>query len=157
MRRLVFTGVEMNIYIRYGIVWLLYLFYTWEDVRYRKVWRPAAIMVCGAALIVRPAGSGYSVSSAFLQCMLGMLPGAFLWIVSRMSSGMGTGDVWAILAAGAWLGFEHTMAMLLLSLLPAALFSLVLLLRGGDKKSSFPFLPFLLCGLSVLIVVLAAG
>ncbi len=142
-----------NTYLRYGIVWMLYLWYAWEDLRKRRVWWPAALLVGIAGLLICPLGSLRTWHQELMQCMSGLFVGMCLWAISRWHGGIGGGDVWAVLAAGVWLGAEETMAVLLLSLLPAALFSLILLVKGRDRQATFPFIPFLLAGLTGWILL----
>jgi leader peptidase (prepilin peptidase)/N-methyltransferase len=63
--------------------------------------------------------------------------------------GMGGGDVKLAAAAGAFLGFPATAVAAFLSVVMGGLYALFLLARGRDRRSVFPFGPFIAAGTAV--------
>jgi len=87
------------------------------------------------------------LSSAVIGAMAGYLS---LWTVYQVfrlltgKEGMGYGDFKLLAALGAWAGWQHLIAIVLLSSLVGALVGLALiLLRGRDRQTPMPFGPFL--------------
>lgn len=94
--------------------------------------------------------------------LIGMLPGGFLLILSRLSGGqIGFGDGILILACGCWLGFPKILSVVCAGFFLASAGAVVLLAvrrirqpekgraggkqreRGASKSISVPFAPYL--------------
>ena len=85
--------------------------------------------------------------SAVVGAMAGYLA---LWSVYQVfrlltgKEGMGYGDFKLLAALGAWTGWQHLVAIVILSSLVGAVLGLVLVLfRGRDRRTPMPFGPFL--------------
>ncbi|HRD66603.1 MAG TPA: A24 family peptidase [Candidatus Competibacter sp.] len=85
--------------------------------------------------------------SAVVGAMAGYLS---LWSVYQVfrlltgKEGMGYGDFKLLAALGAWTGWQHLVAIVILSSLVGAVLGLVLVLfRGRDRRTPMPFGPFL--------------
>lgn len=79
------------------------------------------------------------------SCGGGVVIGCVMLAAARISDeAIGYGDGAAVIVIGIWMGFYHTVEVLLTGLTMAAVFSAILLLskRAGRKKS-IPFIPFL--------------
>lgn len=85
------------------------------------------------------------IKMAFLQGIIGLLPGIVLGILSFASKGkIGMGDVFIILLMGWYFGLDLTICVLMGAFMLAAMFGMVLLcLKRAKKNTCLPFLPFL--------------
>jgi len=72
--------------------------------------------------------------------------GFFLVVALVYPAGLGMGDVKLAAFLGAWLGRDVLIALVVGSLLGAALAIAVLLLRGGGRRSMLPYGPALAAG-----------
>lgn len=92
-----------------------------------------------------------ALANAVIGAMLGYL---ILWVVFHAfklltgKEGMGYGDFKLLAAAGAWLGVESLLTILLVSSVSGVLIGLTLQLKNGhDKNTPFPFGPALVFGM----------
>ena len=133
------------------------------DIRSRQIrWPPAAcIAAAGVLLRLLPVRSDAAAGAGF--ALGGLAVGAvFLAITLLMPSAAGPGDAVVTAACGPWIGPEGSMELLFLAFLMASVWSLILLvIRRAGRKSSFPFVPFLLaaqiCRTVVIMEQLLAG
>ena len=108
-----------------------------------------------------PAGIGIGMICIFLEGsfspgqLAGLGSGAFMALVSILSHGaVGMGDALVLLTLGALLPYENAAATLLAALMLSGFFAVGLWILGkGKKQDSFPFVPFLLAG-HLLILLL---
>ncbi|MFN7974008.1 MAG: prepilin peptidase [Acidobacteriota bacterium] len=102
----------------------------------------AAAGASGLGLVARTRGA-----TTFPESALGATAGAFflllvmsLYRFVRAREGMGVGDVKLLAMIGAFLGFELTIATLLIAVLLGSVGGLLLIaLRGGDLGTALPF------------------
>ncbi len=107
-------------------------------------------IVGGAAGVVWQA---VMVRQTVPELLLSLLPGALLMALGIGTGGrIGCGDGIALCAVGAWVGIEQAACSLIaaLCLVPAAA---GLLHLTGRKRKELPFLPFLLTGHLMLILL----
>ncbi len=120
----------------------------YTDVRYRKVYGKVA-----AVYVVLAAG-GWIVCGKKNLCelLLGLLPGAVCLSLSWITrEALGYGDSMLILACGLSLGLWQCLSLSAIAFFLAGVWGAVLLIRHrGDRKRTFPFVPFLLAALFVL-------
>lgn len=118
----------------------LLIFFTYLDIRYRQILWPAAAVIAAAGIGLH-LGCGVSV----LDCVWGALPGVILLAVSCIGKGtVGKGDGCTLTACGMVLGFTRVFELLLVSLIFAAGWSVLLMIRKRDAGQTFAFMPFLL-------------
>lgn len=124
------------------IVFALYLvILTVMDLKRRKL----KLSVLLAGVIFIPAGVFCSsgVSPVYLAAG-GAVGAVFLGISKITEESFGYGDSILILIMGCFIGFWDILTLLMAAFMMAAVFSLVLLIRGRfRRKDSFPFVPFL--------------
>lgn len=112
------------------------------DIRVRKVpfWILAAGGIVAAGVRVLQYGGLDSLAVG------GAVVGGLFIVVSKITrEGFGYGDSLLILVMGVYLGFWELMAVLLGAFLLSAFFAMGLLVcRSLDKKTGYPFIPFLL-------------
>ena len=124
------------------IVFALYLvILTVMDLKRRKL--KLSVLLAGGILI--PAGVFFSsgVSPVYLAAG-GAVGAVFLGISKITEESFGYGDSILILIMGCFIGFWDILTLLMAAFMMAAVFSLVLLIRGRfRRKDSFPFVPFL--------------
>ena len=93
----------------------------------------------------------------FISALLGLLLGGGLFLLVHFLSkgGVGMGDVKLFAVIGAYMGSGSIMAVVFLTAVISAIYSLVMLARKKIKlKEEIPFAPFALAG---VITVMALG
>ncbi len=97
----------------------------------------------------------FIAGNCVVQWLAGVLIGAFLYGVSRISRGsIGEGDAIVYLVTGAALGFYRNLELLMLSLTLAAMTSLILLaVKKVGKKYRIPFIPFTAAAYGVITLL----
>lgn len=90
-----------------------------------------------------------------LKIIGGILIGIVLLLLAKMTrEKIGYGDGWIFVVTGIYLGFHSNMYLLLLSLFLASLVSICLLVfKKVNKKTELPFVPFILPGYLLLLVI----
>lgn len=93
--------------IRWSILFFCLLFPTATDLLFREV---AVLWLCGCigAVFLGNCFSGWNIA----DFILGALPGILLWILSRLSNGIGGGDVLCVFLIGALGGVETGLMIL---------------------------------------------
>ncbi|MBR2262969.1 MAG: prepilin peptidase [Firmicutes bacterium] len=97
--------------------------------------------LCGSARVLLMERSVF-----LLQCLLSLWVWLSLWLAGKASgNGIGSGDVWLLIAMPFWRTGETLLWTLLLSFLSAAVFGI---LRYGfrGRKNRFPFVPWITLG-----------
>lgn len=86
--------------------------------------------------------------------LAGVLPGAVLWIVGKVSGNrIGSGDGYVLMALGIYLGLWNVVNCLLYGSVFCAIAGAVLLaLKKKTKQDALPFLPFLTAGYIITIL-----
>lgn len=139
-------------WLRNGVIFALLVFYTVSDVRCGEVWWPAAAAVGMAGWLLNLVQAGWQGNMITLT---GSLPGMFLTGMAFLTKEeIGYGDCLTIIACGILQGMAAEMEALLIALLLTALWSVRLLLRKkGGRKTRLLFLPFLLAGQLLMLVL----
>lgn len=92
-------------------------------------------------------GAGYFLGREipFLLLAAGGAVGILFLLISRMTGeSLGYGDSILILIMGTFIGFWNLLYLLMTAFFAAAFFSIVMMIRNRfNRKSSFPFVPFL--------------
>ena len=93
------------------------------------------------------------------EILLRLLPGLFLLSAGFLSrGGIGMGDGLVLLTAGLCLPSDSVIAGTALALCLSALLSACLLIRRRSRNTAFPFVPFLLVGCLIsLLIKVPAG
>lgn len=90
-----------------------------------------------------------------ISWMLGILPGAALLAAAWVSrEAIGFGDGCALLVTGLYLGFRPGVSILMTALFltfPVSLFYLVC--KKADRRKTLPFIPFLLAGYLIWLIL----
>ena len=133
---------------------------TVTDLKWRRI-SPASLLLFGAPVILlffsehlQTALLGSKEDGWFFLC--GILPGVFLLVLSIMTEGaIGRGDGLVSIVLGCYLGIWRVLLLLMGAFLLGAVFGGILLLcKKADRKTSLPFLPFLL---GAYLMMFAAG
>ena len=90
-----------------------------------------------------------------LKIIGGIFIGIVLLLLAKMTrEKIGYGDGWIFVVTGIYMGFRNNMYLLLLSLFLASLVSICLLVfKKVNKKTELPFVPFILPGYLLLLVI----
>ena len=90
-----------------------------------------------------------------LKIIGGILIGIVLLSLAKITrEKIGYGDGWIFVVTGIYMGFRNNMYLLLLSLFLASLVSICLLVfKKVNKKTELPFVPFILPGYLLLLVI----
>lgn len=133
------------------VLGVLLLFCGVQDLMYKRIYL-WMIGVCATAIIAcLPFCESLSLTERLGGCALGL--GVIL--LSKATGGkIGLGDGILLCITGLSLGFWTNTELFGIALsLAAAVSVLLLLLRLADRKKSIPFVPFLLAGYVILLVV----
>lgn len=124
------------------IVFALYLvILTVMDLKRRKL--KLSVLLAGGIFIPAGVFCSSGVSPVYLAAG-GAVGAVFLGISKITEESLGYGDSILILIMGCFIGFWDILTLLMAAFMMAAVFSLVLLIRGRfRRKDSFPFVPFL--------------
>lgn len=124
------------------IVFALYLvILTVMDLKRRKL--KLSVLLAGGIFIPAEVFCSSGVSPVYLAAG-GAVGAVFLGISKITEESFGYGDSILILIMGCFIGFWDILTLLMAAFMMAAVFSLVLLIRGRfRRKDSFPFVPFL--------------
>lgn len=124
------------------IVFALYLvILTVMDLKRRKL--KLSVLLAGGIFIPAGVFCSSGVSPVYLAAG-GAVGAVFLGISKITEESFGYGDSILILIMGCCIGFWDILTLLMAAFMMAAVFSLVLLIRGRfRRKDSFPFVPFL--------------
>lgn len=81
-----------------------------------------------------------------------IFPGMLLLTLSLLSrEGIGYGDGAVVMVLGLWIGMKYTLMVVCVGIFAAGIYSLFCLIR--KSRSPFPFIPFLLLGMEVVLIV----
>lgn len=130
-------------YIIRGLLGVLLIIVSIQDIKWKKIRVNIVLIAIGGLCICLPFSSTLSV----LDRALGLFLGLGVVLLSKATGGkIGIGDGMVLGVTGIGLGFWTNMELFALALAMAALFSIVLIvLRKANRKSTIPFIPFLLC------------
>lgn len=146
--------------VRYLVLLVMMFFAAWIDQHSRKIpnrlllWAIAARGILLAAEWTLYPGVGIML---FISALLGLLLGGGLFLLAHFLSkgGVGMGDVKLFAVIGAYMGSGSIMAVVFLTAVISAIYSLVMLARKKIKlKEEIPFAPFALAG---VIAAMALG
>lgn len=131
------------------VIWLLLC--SLQDIRKKKI----QIVLIAAGFLIIFVYSIFKIDIILWNRLAGLIPGIILLILNPVTRGqVGLGDGLIVSILGISLGFFATAGMLILGLFGSALLSLFLIIfKKANKKTTIPFIPFLLLGfLGVLII-----
>ena len=120
---------------------LLFIF-TITDMKTGTISRAAAIVGMVSGLMIRILLPEYRL----LDGVGGILGAGLFFLLSWLSKeAIGRGDCYMLCAAGAFYGFTGMLELFFFALVFAACYAVYLLVRRkADRKTGFPFMPFLL-------------
>ena len=106
---------------------------------------PVLFLVVGG--ILAGAGAVYGVivgAASWYLPLFGMMPGAALLVIARITEKMGYGDGIVLLMIGGMIGYRGSLLVLCMGSFFASIFCVVLLaVRKVKKHSRIPYVPFL--------------
>lgn len=87
--------------------------------------------------------------------LLRFLPGGAMLLLAWMTKeSIGYGDAWILLCMGCFMTEIQMMNLCVIALSLSGLFALFLLLvRGKSRKTQIPFVPFLLAGYGIILLI----
>lgn len=133
-----------------GLMALVMIITTIQDVLYKKIniW----IICLGMVFLCICLPFCYNVN--LLDRGLGFMLGTIVIGISKATRGkIGMGDGLILCFTGVGLGFWGNLQLFALSLTIAAIVSIIMLMfRWADRKTSIPFIPFLLLGYIIYLV-----
>lgn len=116
------------------------------DIREKKVPLFFVIFSCALA-IIWSAVDCVTGERGLVNCLLGGLPGVFLWMVAWFTKKAGNGDGILLTATGMLFGYRDCALTFGFSLVLLALCSVVLLIfRCAKRDTKIPYIPFLCIG-----------
>ncbi|MCD8014085.1 MAG: prepilin peptidase [Lachnospiraceae bacterium] len=129
---------------QYILTGLVLIISAYTDIRYRKIYKSVIAAHLIAALILHLALQDCTVWAA----LMGLVPGlGFLLLAVVTHESMGLGDGFLMVSCGFSLGTWKWLAILFTSFFCVGLWALYLILfRGGKRKTTIPYVPFLLMG-----------
>ena len=106
---------------------------------------PWLFLASGGVLVAAGVVYGILVGEmVWYQPLLGMMPGAVLLLLARITEKMGYGDGIVLMMIGGMDGYQGSFVVLCMGSFFAALFCVVLLaVRKVKKHSRIPYIPFL--------------
>ena len=136
--------------VAWGIVWSLLGLFAWKDGtsgRLPRKWLLAAVLAgVWFRLLAGPLDGGQAAGC--------LLPGLGVLGLSRVSRGaIGSGDGWALLAVGWFLGGWNTFRLFWGGLLLASIWAAAVWFRNRNRKEKLPFLPFLWAAHTLYLLV----
>ena len=121
---------------------------------FRREILPATVLAMGAAGVLY---RGCYLSSGISGILTALIPGAFLLAISMISEGrIGKGDALISIYLGGWLGLSDSIFVIFLASAGAAASAAVLWIIK-KKDSEIPFVPFLLAGYVLHLLLLYTG
>lgn len=134
-----------------AITLLLLLLNCWGDIKRREIYLLITILYGLLGLVVQLS----EANSLYTEILTSMIPGLFLLLTGKVSQGkVGYGDGILVLALGIWLGFFRCLMTLTAGLILAAIWSAFsLILKRCKKDDQIPFIPFLLFGYLVRLIL----
>ena len=139
-------------YLLNTILLLFLLINAWHDLKDRIIVPRISLWFGAAGIVWHLLQPGPGV----LETLAGILPGLVLFSVSVVfPEELGRGDGYVLMACGIWLGAADTMELLITAFILAGAVSLLLLLfRRANRRTSLPFIPFLLAARLLSFTVL---
>lgn len=133
-----------------GYSWILLILGSIFDIKYRAL--PSWFLIIGGVLAVIGAIALKPVS--LWEMAGGLLLGILLLVVSLLTKGaLGRGDGIFIGIIGINLGFSIVFSVFMGALLLAAVLAILLIIvKKANKKTAFPFLPFLSISYGIICV-----
>lgn len=144
---------------RYLFLLAVMFFIAWIDQHNRKIpnrlllWTLTVRVILLAAEWILYPGIGLVL---FISALTGLVLGGGLFLLAHFLSrgGVGMGDVKLFVVIGAYVGGGSIMAVVFLTAVVSAVYSLVMLARKKIKlKEEIPFAPFALVGLAVAMAL----
>lgn len=128
-------------------------FMSLEDIKRKRVGMALPLVMAMVGIIFHMAWQKQTI----IDILGGFLVGAAMLLISHISAeAVGYGDAVLFMVTGIYLGFFANLALLFISLVLAASFGMIGIIRGRfTRKSRLPFLPFVLLG--YVIILIAAG
>ncbi len=138
--------------LRCGLTALFLLFCTWQDVKTGKI---SLRLICFFALTGILVN--FVLKSPLHTWVYSILPGLGILLFGRLSGEqIGYGDGLVMVVTGLFLEARGAVSLFLSGLLLCAVSAAVLFLSGkATAKTTFPFLPFLLAGFVVQMIVIS--
>lgn len=116
----------------------------WGDIKKREIYLLPTILygLLGLGIHI------FTLTANYKGIISSLIPGIFLLLVGKASNGkVGYGDGILVLALGLWVGFLKCLLTLTAGLTLAAIWSgLFLIIKRYKKNDEIPFIPFLLLG-----------
>ena len=135
---------DMHISVMDIPAFILLIIFAVTDMKTRTIWKPAAIAGMIVGLLIRILLPAYRL----LDGIGGILGGGLLFLMSWLSKeAIGRGDCYILCAIGAFYGFAGMTELFFIALLLASCWAVYLLVcKKANRKTSFPFIPFLFLG-----------
>ena len=137
--------------VRFALVFIVLVIEALKDFRKKEVNIPILGILAIAAMVMIFLGKDISVSNA----IIGLAEGLLLILVSVMTKGqIGIGDGILLAACGLMLGGKDNMVMFFFACLSSAIVSvLIMIIKKADKKTTIPFVPFMIPGFLIMVLL----
>lgn len=139
-------------YLSYGILILILAIAAFWDVRTKSIPDSLIIIALAAGCVTVFLNPYITIFDAFTGFVLA---GGVLWFVKFVTKGaIGICDVKLVACTGIFLGFDMVLSVLMTSAILCGLAGLVVVLtRRSNLKSTISFVPFLLVGVIITLVI----
>jgi len=137
--------------IRFVFVLAVLIIEAITDFRKKEINIPVSAILAFAAAVMIFLCEDISV----LNAIIGLAEGLILIMVSFMTKGqIGIGDGILLAACGLMLGGKNNMIMFFFACLISAIVSaLIMIIKKADKKTKIPFVPFMIPGFLVMVLL----
>lgn len=124
------------------ILSVILIYFAWEDIRKKQL----LMVALGVAALAGIGCNFFIMQHSLLSLFGGVAIGACMLPLSKLSNdAIGQGDAMLFMVSGIFLGFFDNFKLLLISSILASVYaSILLLIRKQSRKTSFPFVPFVL-------------
>ena len=137
--------------IRFAFVFIVLIIEAVTDFRKKEINIPASVILVFAAFGMYFLGKDISATNA----IIGFAEGLILILVSVVTKGqIGIGDGILLASCGLMLGGRDNMVMFFFACLSSAIVSaLMMIIKKADKKTKIPFVPFMIPGFLVMVLL----
>ena len=123
-----------------------------------KIVPVSPLMAGGTVIVLAAVYTCLRGEALWVTLIGGMVPGACLILLAKLTGQIGVADGMVVMALGAQCGIRECLLLLFYSLILLSVFSVVLLvLRRAKCSTRIPYLPFLLVGLWISRLSVGAG
>lgn len=142
----------MNLSLILIIIYLIFCSYT--DIKKGYIYFKPTIFILALLIILR-FGETIINNNNIATFIISFLPGLLMILLSYLTrENIGYGDSFLFLLCSIEVGLCNVFFIIMCAFIYSAIFSLTLLIKGKNKNSTIPFVPFISLGLMTYLFVL---